>query len=52
MQEKITKQELLTEMKVALEDEFVASVTEEEDGIALRFLNGQKFRLSVEEVKE
>ncbi len=50
MEQKITTQELLAEMKVALADEFVAEVTQEEDGLTIRFLKGQTFRIRVEEV--
>ncbi len=50
MAKKIEVRELLTEMKVALADEFVAEVTEEENGLLLRFVSGQTFRVKVEEI--
>ncbi len=50
MAKKIEVRELLTEMKVALSDEFVAEITEEEGALVLRFVSGQAFRVKVEEV--
>ncbi len=49
MAKKIELKELLEEIEVALSDEFVAEVKREEDGLTLRFVNGQTFRLRVEE---
>ena len=45
----ITKESLLTEIKTALNDYFVAQICEDEDGILLKFLNGQQFILQVNE---
>ncbi len=50
MTKKIEVQELLEEIKVALTDEFVAEIEQEEGALRLRFLSGQTFRLKVEEV--
>ncbi len=50
MTKKIEVQELLAEMKVALADEFVAEVKEENGGLSLRFAGGQTFLVKVEEV--
>ncbi len=49
MTKKIEVKELLAEMKVALGDEFVAEITEEESALVLRFVGGQAFRVKVEE---
>ncbi len=45
----ITKESLLTELKTALDDYFVAQISEDKEGILLRFLNGQQFILQVNE---
>ncbi len=50
MTKKIEVQDLLTEMKVALADEFVAEVKQEERGLTLRFASGQTFLVKVEEL--
>ncbi len=51
MQETITKENLLMEIKAALGDTFVAEIKETEGALILRFLNGQSFRLGLEEIK-
>ena len=48
---KIEKSELVEQIVSALQDEFVAEITQEEDAIVLRFVSGQKFLLRVEEEK-
>ncbi len=50
MTNKIAKEDVLMEMKVALADEFVATVEEKEGGLSLRFANGQTFQISVKEL--
>ncbi len=45
----INVQNLVEEIRLALHDAFVAELTKEENALVLRFLNGQKFRLLVEE---
>ncbi len=50
MSEKIKTNELVEEIKLALQDTFVAELQSDEEGILLRFLNGQKFRLRVESI--
>ena len=45
----IQTKNLITEIKVALEDLFVAEINEEEGKILLKFENGQKFALLLEE---
>ncbi len=45
----IQKEDLVVEIKAALCDTFVAEIAAEENEIVLRFVNGQKFRLTVKE---
>ncbi len=47
----MNKQDLLEEIKVALQDEFLAEIVEEEGSLVMRFFSGEKFRVRVEEVK-
>ena len=47
--EKIKTENLVTEIKVAISDLFVAKVTESQGEILLQFKNGQKFVLTVKE---
>ncbi len=42
--------DLLEEMQVALRDEFVAEIAQEEGGLLMKFSDGQTFRVTVEEV--
>ncbi len=51
MNEKIEKIDLLSELKIVLADEFVAELKQEEDALVLRFVGGQAFRLTVEEIE-
>ena len=44
-----TKESLLTELKTALNDYFVAQISEDKEGLLLRVLNGQQFILQVNE---
>lgn len=44
----IEASELIVEIKAALQDVFVATVTDAAYGLQLRFPNGQLFRLFVE----
>ena len=50
MQEVMKKEELLEEVKVVLQDEFVAEIKEENGTLVMRFVNGQSFRLTLDEV--
>ncbi len=50
MEAKIEKEALLEEVKVALQDEFVAEIERMEGALVMRFKNGQTFRLQIEEV--
>ena len=45
----ITKQDLLKELKAALQEYFVANVKETANEVYLQFPNGQQFVLSVKE---
>ena len=47
--EKIKTENLVTEIKAAISDLFVAQVTESQGEILLQFENGQQFVLSVKE---
>ena len=47
--DKIQINNLTTEIKVALEEVFVAEITQTQGKILLKFENGQQFTLSVEE---
>lgn len=49
-QMKIEREKLLEEIGVMLKDELIAEITEKADGIELRFLNGQTFKVVVEEL--
>ena len=46
----ITKQTLLTELRTAIEDLFVATIKEENGELRLQFFNGQRFALTVKEL--
>ena len=45
----ITVENLMMELKGAMDDLFVAKVVKGEEGLELRFLNGQTFVIKVEE---
>lgn len=47
--EKIKVENLATEIKEALEEVFVAELTQKQENIFLRFFSGQKFVLSIRE---
>ena len=49
-QTKISVQELTEEITLLIKDEIVATYTEEETALQIHFLNGQNFRISVEEM--
>ena len=48
----ITQQALAEEITLALKDLFVAQVTNEDNQIILKMLNGQTFKCTVQEVLE
>lgn len=43
------KEELIKTVKVALQDELVGQITEEESGLEICFLSGQTFSLEIKE---
>ena len=48
-QQKISVKELMKEITLLIKDEIVAAYTEEEDALQVHFINGQNFRIKVEE---
>ena len=48
---KISVKDLTEEITLLVKDEIVATYTEEENALQVHFLNGQNFRISVEEMK-
>ena len=48
--QKIQKENLMNELVVALKDVFVAEVSQNENVLTVKFVNGQKFSLQVEEI--
>ncbi len=46
-QERIDGKELLTELRLMMQDTFVGAIEEEQGEIVIRFLNGQKFKVAV-----
>ena len=50
-QTKISVRDLTEEITLLVKDEIVATYTEEESALQVHFLNGQNFRISVEEMK-
>ena len=48
-EKRITKEQLLTELKAAAGDYFVAQTALTEDGLFFRFPNGQEFIIQVNE---
>ena len=47
---RISVEELTEEITLLIKDEIVATYTEEENALQVHFLNGQSFRIVVEEV--
>ena len=47
---KISVRDLTEEITLLIKDEIVATYTEEENALQVHFLNGQNFRISVEEM--
>lgn len=45
----IKQQDLTMEIAVALKELFVAQIESDEEGITMRFSNGQKFRIMAQE---
>jgi len=50
-QPKISVKDLTEEITLLIKDEIVATYTEEETALQVHFLNGQNFRISVEEMQ-
>ena len=48
MNNKINLNELISEIKLVLSDEFIALISNEENGFVMQFTNGQSFRVLVE----
>ena len=49
--QKITVKDLAEEISLLIRDEIVATYTEEESALQIHFVNGQNFRVVVEEMK-
>ena len=47
---KISVKDLTEEITLLIKEEIVATYTEEEDALQVHFLNGQNFRIKVEEI--
>ena len=50
-QRQISVRDLTEEITLLVKDEIVATYTEEESALQVHFLNGQNFRISVEEMQ-
>ena len=50
-QRQISVRDLTEEITLLIKDEIVATYTEEENALQVYFLNGQHFRVSIEEMK-
>ena len=50
-QRQISVRDLTEEITLLVKDEIVATYTEEENALQVHFLNGQNFRISIEEIK-
>ena len=50
-QRQISVRDLTEEITLLVKDEIVATYTEEENALQVHFLNGQNFRISVEEMQ-
>jgi hypothetical protein len=48
---KISVRDLTEEITLLIKDEIVATYTEEDSALQVHFLNGQNFRISVEEIQ-
>ena len=49
--EKISVREVTEELTLLIKEGIVATYTEEESAVQVHFLNGQSFRIAVEEMK-
>lgn len=50
-QRHLSVKDLTEEITLLIKDEIVATYTKEESALQVHFLNGQNFRISVEEMK-
>ena len=50
-QRQISVRDLTEEITLLIKDEIVATYTEEENALQVHFLNGQNFRISIEEMQ-
>ena len=50
-QRQISVRDLTEEITLLVKDKIVATYTEEESALQVHFLNGQNFRISIEEIK-
>ena len=48
---KVSVRDLTEEIKLLIKDEIVATYTEEDTALQVHLLNGQNFRISVEEIQ-
>ena len=48
---KISVKDLTEEITLLIKDEIVATYTEEDSALQVHFLNGQHFRISIEEIQ-
>lgn len=48
---KISVKDLTEELTLLIKEDLVATYTEEADALQVHFLNGQNFRISVEEIQ-
>lgn len=49
-QKKISVRDLTEEVSLLIREDIVATYTEEEDALQIHFLNGQNFRVKIEEI--
>ena len=47
---KVSVKDLTEEITLLIKEEIVATYTEEDDALQVHFLNGQNFRIKVEEI--
>lgn len=47
---KVERENLIADLECVIQDEFVAKIEKNENGLTLAFLNGQTFQISVEEI--
>ena len=50
-QRQISVRDLTEEITLLIKDEIVATYTEDESALRVHFLNGQNFRISIEEMQ-